>query len=112
MFLGLLHTPSDMDMSSSAGMSDCPFTAHDNVICGMSFTNHISVWKTTFLSVLPTLTLLLIAAGTAILIVFFNPRLKYSTLRSFIYIKEYTYTFTYRPLQDLFSQGILHPKLF
>ena len=108
--------PASMDMSGGVGMSDCPFMSHDEVLCSMSFTDHISAWKTAFLAVSPTLTLLLLTVGAVALVasvapnLLFKPRYAIPILHR--YIQERTYTFSYRPLQELFSQGILHPKLF
>jgi hypothetical protein len=114
MFGGLFHMSSNMDMGM--GMSDCPFMSSEEVLCSMSFGDHISAWKSTFLSVIPTLTLLMFAVGVAAFIASVAPNLLLKRryvepiLRN--YIQERTYTFSYRPLQELFSNGILHPKLF
>ena len=105
---------SSMDMH--AGMSDCPFMSHEEVICPMNLTDHIAVWKSVFSSVAPTLTLLLAIAGTAVLVASIAPNL----IRRFTqsppllvrWIKEKIYTFYHRPLQELFSNGILNPKLY
>ena len=113
MFVSLFHM-SSMDMH--AGMSDCPFMSHEEVICPMNLTDHIAVWKSVFSSVAPTLTLLFAIAGTAVLLASVAPNL----LRRFvhsppliaIWIREKIYTFYYRPLQELFSKGILNPKLY
>ena len=116
MFMGLFHVSSTMDMSGGMGMSDCPFMSHDEVLCSMSFTDHLSAWKTAFLAVSPTLTLLILAAGAVALVASVAPNLLFKQnhaipiLRK--HIQERVYTFSYRPLQELFSAGILHPKLF
>ncbi|MDC1205654.1 hypothetical protein N8083_02290 [Candidatus Pacebacteria bacterium] len=116
MFFSLFHVSSGMEMSGTMGMSDCPFMSHEEVLCSMNFTDHISAWKTAFLSITPTLTILLLAAGTIALIasiapnLLLKPRYAIPILRK--HIQERTYTFSYRPLQELFSNGILHPKLF
>jgi hypothetical protein len=112
MFGGLLHMSSSMDM----GMSDCPFMSSGEVLCSMNPTEHISAWKSAFYSVIPTLTLLVLAAGVAALVASVAPNLLLKRryvepiLRS--YLQERIYTFFYRPLQELFASGILHPKLF
>ena len=113
MFVSLFHM-SNMDMK--AGMSDCPYMAHEQVICPMNLTDHIGAWKSAFLSTAPTLTLLIAAAGMAVLLASVAPNL----LRRKLHVSQplsrwlraRIYTFSYRPLQELFSSGILHPKLY
>ena len=116
MFVSLFHVPASMDMSGGMGMSDCPFMSHDEVLCSMSYTDHLSAWKTAFLAISPTLTLLLLAVGAVALVASVAPNLlfkpRYSIPILHRYIQERIYTFSYRPLQELFSAGILHPKLF
>lgn len=113
MFVSLFHM-SSMDMH--AGMTNCPFMAHEEVICPMNLIDHIGAWKSVFLSIAPALTLLFAITGVAVLIGTVAPNL----LRRIIYsppplarcIREKIYTFTYRPLQEMYSNGILNPKLF
>ena len=113
MFVSLFHM-SQMDMHG--GMSDCPFMAHEEVICPMNLTDHIAAWKSAFLAVAPTLTLLFAVAGVALFIAnfapdFFTPKRKPIPILH-RQLRERTYSFACRPLQDLFSNGILHPKVF
>jgi len=113
MFVSLFHM-SHMDMQ--AGMSDCPFMSHAEVMCPMKLLDHVSAWKTAFLSVVPELTLLLVAIGFGVLLASVAPNL----LRRIVYVStqvsqqilQRIYTFVYRPLQELFSRGILNPKLY
>lgn len=114
MFFSLFHVSSGMEMSG--GMSDCPFMSHDEVLCSMTLTDHLSAWKTAFLSISPTLTMLMLTVGAVALVVSVAPNLLFKR-RHFIpipnrLVRERTYSFSYRPLQELFSNGILHPKLF
>jgi len=100
----------------SGGMTDCPFMSHEEVVCPMNLVDHIGVWKSVFLSVLPNITLFLLIAGVATFIVSVAPNLlqkiQYTSLPLSIYLQSKTPTFLYRPLQEMFSNGILHPKLF
>jgi hypothetical protein len=107
MFGGFLHMSSGMDMS--LGMADCPFASNKETICPMSAADHITEWKEIFLSVLPNLTLLLLLA--AIIPNLLSKRM-FANFKLREYKKEFANAFTYRPLQELFSSGILHPKLF
>jgi len=114
MFGGLFHMSAGMDMSD--GMTACPFASGQETICPMGVTDHIGAWKSAFLSVVPTLTLLLLATGVVAFVLSVAPNLLLK--RRFVepilhnYIQERSYTFSARPYQELFSSGILHPKLF
>ena len=114
MFGGLFHM--SMGMNMTGAVSGCPFTEQGEVVCSMNATDHIESWKAAFLAVIPTLTLLLTALVAAV--IFFTtplPAFRWQKHISFTQIKplyEQVYTFTYRPLQELFARGILHPKLF
>jgi len=112
MFGGLFHMSSSLDI----GMSDCPFMASGEVLCSMNSTDHISAWKSAFLSVVPTLIFLIFAVGVVALLVSVAPNLllkrRYTEPILRHYIQERTYTFFSRPFQELFSAGILHPKLY
>ncbi len=105
-----------MDMGMAGGMSDCPFMSHDEVLCPMSLIDHIAAWQSAFLAVAPTIILLLIGAGAVALVVSLAPHLiapRYKPIPILPrMLRERTYSFSYRPLQELFSNGILHPKLF
>jgi len=112
MFMSLFHMSVGMDMST--GMVDCPFASSQETLCTMTMTDHVEMWKSVFLSIAPAFALLLTGAVMLIVFVFSNRVLKRQYIRSIQsnYIREKNYTFSYRPLQELFSNGILHPKLF
>jgi hypothetical protein len=114
MFVSLFHMSMGMDMSG--GMTDCPFMAHEEVICPMNLADHIGAWKSVFLSVVPSLTLLLVVAGMTVFVASVAPNLlrkiEYASPPLQRWLEVRTYTFSYRPLQELFSNGILHPKIF
>lgn len=111
MFLSLFQMSSAMDMSQ--GMSDCPFMSHSEVICSMDVTDHIGAWQSVFASVLPTTFTLIVLLFVAISTfpAFFLKKYKPSP-PLYKQIRERIYTYFHRPLQELFSNGILHPKLF
>jgi hypothetical protein len=113
LFFSLYHLASGMDMVG--GMSDCPFMSHEEVICPMSLIDHIGAWKSAFLAVVPTV-MLLAAAGALAIVLSIAPNLFVPRYKPIPLLRrqlgERTYTFSYRPLQELFSNGILHPKLF
>ena len=105
-----------MGMDMSGGMTDCPFMESGEVICPMNLADHFSAWKAAFVSVTPTIVTLMLVAGavalTASTIPFlFTSRRKPIPVRLNA-LRMRTYSFSYRPLQELFSNGVLHPKLF
>lgn len=113
MFVGLFHM-SHMDMHT--GMPDCPFMAHEEVLCPMNLMDHVGAWKSTFLSIMPSLILLLAATGGVLLAAIQAPnllrRVHYTSPPLARSIREKVYSFYYRALQELFSKGILKPKLY
>lgn len=112
--LSLFHMPAGMEMTGS--MSGCPFMGHEETLCSMSVVDHIGAWKSAFLATIPGLTLLLSALAAAVVIFTVAPNLllkqRYRVPIIPKEIVERVYTFSHRPLQELFSRGILHPKLF
>ena len=113
-FLSLLHMSTGMDVHG--GMADCPFMTHQDVICPMDLADHLGAWKSIFTVVVPTVLLLIGLAGTVAITTTVLPHLFARDRKpipiSFRYLRERTYTFSSRPFQELFSSGILHPKLF
>lgn len=114
LFLSLFHMPVGMDMSEK--MSGCPFMSHEEVLCSMSTLDHLAAWKSAFSAVTPSFTLFFFTLVAAVTILAIAPNLLHrQRYRQYIFSKEFLdriYTFSYRPLQELFSRGILHPKLF
>lgn len=115
MFVSLFNMSGALEMSH--GMSDCPSMADQEVICAMNLGEHIGAWKAVFFSLIPPAFVLLLSLGVSVLIIVRAPHLLKSRLLFKIPIhwsqlQCKTYTYTIRPLQELFSNGILHPKLF
>lgn len=112
--LSLFAMPPAMDMSMVGG--GCPFMSGENTLCTMSSTDHIDAWKSAFLSISTSLMYILITIVMLVLIVSIAPNVflkPLNVLSVFLtHICERLYTFSYRALQELFSQGILNPKLF
>lgn len=114
MFVSLFHM-SHMDMHG--GMVDCPFMHHQETICPMNLADHLGAWKGVFLAIAPSVLLLLVGSAFVIGIASVAPNLLQRTLFHPIPIPmrvltERTYSYVHRPLQELFANGILHPKLF
>lgn len=114
MFASLFHMSTGMNMAG--GMTDCPFMESGEVICPMNLADHISAWKAAFVSAAPTIVTIMLVAGAVAFIAsatpfLFTPRRKPIPVRLNA-LRTRTYSFSYRPLQELFSNGVLHPKLF
>lgn len=114
MLVSLFHM--DSAVKTGGSMSNCPFMAHEEVICPMDLANHISIWKTVFMATIPPLEFLLVIVTVIAFIANFPSHLLVPRgipiLFFFRQLQERIYTYTYRPLQDFFSNGILNPKLF
>jgi len=114
MFGGLFHMTMGMDMTGN--MTGCPFMTHEQTLCSMSVLDHIGSWQSVFSAVVPSLTLLLSVLVTAVFVLSVAPNLllkqRFRELPLSRELLHRTYSFSYRPLQELFSNGILHPKLF
>ncbi|MCB9815817.1 hypothetical protein H6786_00340 [Candidatus Nomurabacteria bacterium] len=115
LFLSLFQMPMGMDMTT--GASGCPFMSHgEEVLCSMNTLEHLSAWQSAFTAIVPTFGLLTLTVVSILLLASVAPNLlstpRFSEPSSPRYLREQIYTFSYRPLQELFSSGILHPKLF
>ena len=114
LFFSLFHMPAGMDMSGK--MSGCPFMSHEEVLCSMSTLDHLSAWQSAFTAIAPSFTLLLLTLTEVVITLTVAPNLllrqRYRPQSFSREIRNRIYTFSYRPLQELFSSGILHPKLF
>ena len=114
LFASLFHMSTGMGMEGKMG--DCPFMEIGEVICPMDFADHIGAWKAAFASIVPNIFILILAVGAVLLLnvsvpVLFGNKGKPIPVRLHIPPPQ-TYSYIYRPLQELFSKGILHPKLF
>ena len=114
MFGGLFHMAG---MEMSGGMTDCPYMSQQETICAMSVSEHLGAWQSTFTSIAPTLFTILGLLFVAVVVGQIAPNLlqkvglalkRISSIRS----GSRDFNFVARPLQELFSSGILHPKLF
>ncbi len=100
-----------------SGMSDCPSMTSQEVLCSLNLNEHIGAWKSIFTNLIPTAFTLLLSLGVAALIVSIAPhllarRILHPAPFYWRQLQHKTYAYAVRPLQELFSDGILHPKLF
>lgn len=115
MFASSFHVSGTMD--TSHGMTDCPFMSHEEIICPMNLIDHIGAWKSFFFTFIPTTITLLIALTAAVLIGTGAPHFLQKCIPLFVLIRwqqrlrQNIYTYIVRPFQELFSNGILNPKV-
>lgn len=99
-----------------AGSGDCPFKTHQETVCNMNTGDHLSAWKSAFAATVPFLALLLLkTVGFAAALIGIPYGMIYARYRLCLLsrdVRERIYSFSYRPYQELFARGILHPKLF
>jgi ABC-type phosphate transport system permease subunit len=118
MFVSLFQMSFSMNMlHGMSGMNDCPFMADTEVLCAMNFNEHAGAWKSLFFTLIPTAFTLLLSLGVVVFVTSAPPHLLRKRLLHLILIhchplKRTIYTYMIRPYQELFSSGILHPKLF
>ncbi|OGG59789.1 hypothetical protein A2765_04345 [Candidatus Kaiserbacteria bacterium RIFCSPHIGHO2_01_FULL_56_24] len=116
-FFGLSHVSMAMGEDGNMAMSNCLLMSGQAVVCNMNPLEHIAAWQSMFTS-LPqqdnTAVMLLLLA--ALVIAFLWTRLHWPSIddarisaRSVVR-REYIPLAT--PLQELFSNGILNPKIF
>lgn len=112
LFLSLFHMSADVT-SHSPG---CPMMMKGGVICQMDFNEHMSTWSELTLAV-PMLLLLLFLvplakAFTVASSILFNQSALVWGFLAFNFYQKQVPSYTVRGFQELFSSGILHPKLY
>jgi hypothetical protein len=118
-FVSFLGLSLGMTMKSDGVIKpDCPFMSNTASVCKMSPLEHIAMWQSVFTTlplkekILLTFGLLAFALALFLLVRFFQRLLKYQNL---FYLERYRYLqkiFIPHSLQELYSSGILNPKIF
>ncbi len=97
-------------------MIDCPFMSHEEVVCPMTVLDHLAVIRSVFSNLLPGIVVGMFALSLFLLPAFLTlgriPLLLFHTLTLFWWRRHIVYRFSYRILQELFAQGILHTKRY
>lgn len=99
--------------SQDGAMASCPFS-HGSAICAMNALEHIAEWKALFAG-LPQksaslLAILIFAFAAAV----FPPRRESPADKSLIAFRRFFLIFrpVFNYLREIFSRGILHPKIY
>ncbi|MBA3733362.1 hypothetical protein H0W91_03230 [Patescibacteria group bacterium] len=116
-FLGMSHFTINMEIGSKMSMVDCPCCAVGTSICTMTPVQHISMWQSLFTNIpSQNTTLILLLLASTIAFLFFWTKQLYSPPKNILRNSQYSSYQKYIPnahnFQELFSQGILNPKLF
>lgn len=109
----------DMAMNSDGQMSsNCPFMPGMTSLCQMNPLEHIAAWQSMF-STIPNqqdvLTILLLFLASLAFSLFLIHKATYPPIISDLrarFVHNWTRTSVTNPLQELFSSGILNPKIF
>lgn len=116
--MGLPHFGMSMSMDEHGNMTmtDC-YMPGMTAMCNMSAIEHIASWQSAFASIVQeygsTLLLLLLFAVIAIAIVWVRQQYPPpKNLNVYRYRVRQEHRLPPAPLQELFSSGILHPKIF
>lgn len=115
---GLLSHMSEMRSDNQMTMGGCLFDGQEE-ICNMDFSEHLSVWQSVLTS-LPQnfglLNMLILAIVLVVIIPFLHDPLSRLSerirFRYKLYIKQHPQINLFNFIQEIFSQGILNPKLF
>lgn len=105
-----------METDKQGQMSSCPFTVSSS-ICTMGFSEHLSLWQRMFTATLDNNVGLLVALGLTVLAVSLVLKsLETDRHKEFIAYKFYKHEHQKSPvfnkLTELFSRGILNPKIY
>ncbi len=103
-------------LSDGAVATRCPLAPGSSSVCQMTPLEHIQVWQNMLTGLPPQDTLFLLCALLVVLLTAaFSKNFPLGGYQNFeidaslLYIKNF---FVPRPLKEMFSGGILHPKLF
>ncbi len=115
---GMSHSTMNMGTDGSMTMSNCLFMSGQAVVCDMNTLEHISAWQSMFVTTLhqngsDLLVLILVALALALVWTrLLWPRPSQNLSQAFSIARLQKAGLPLPLLQELFSRGILNPKLF
>ena len=116
-FFGPFHANMAMGEDGNMTMSNCPFMSGQAVVCNMDPLEHIAAWQNMFTSIPQQgglFLILMLLASLALVLLWTHlrrPSIDHThTSTKFLVRRDYMPPAS--PLQELFSNGILNPKLF
>lgn len=105
-----LHLVKNMEHVHSPLMADCPYVSGGSAVCPLSLFNHLDIFKNLSFVVLSNIEIFYLISVFVILFVLIAKSPPY--LRYFLYQKIYKYKDILILYRNLFSRGILNPKVF
>lgn len=117
-FFGMSHSTMNMGSDGSTTMSNCPFMSGQAVVCNMNPLEHIAAWQSMFVTTLQqngSDLLALFLAALALALVWtrlLRPKFLPEPALAFSVIRSRELALPSSLFQELFSNGILNPKLF
>lgn len=112
------HSTMNMGPDGSMTMSNCPFMSGQAVVCNMNPLEHIAAWQSMFVTTLQqngSDLLALFFAALALMLIgarLLRPKLQPETALAFSIIRSREVSLPLPLFQELFSNGILNPKVF
>ena len=113
---GIVFSLKNTHEHAMSGMIDCPFMTHEDTLCPMTAFAHLSILRTYYELLIPSVALLVI---TSLIFYTFIDRhtLLLSLLRARIrhimrIEKRILYTFSYKLYEKLCSRGVMHSKVY
>ena len=114
LFLSLFHISTDMSMTNHT--HGCPMLMEAGAICQMDYNEHLAIWLGVSLATPLLLLILLLLPFVKMVLpvseLWFRQRLLVSISPVFHNHLKQRPNHTVRNLQELFSGGVLHPKLY
>lgn len=116
-FITLFGLNLSMRMDKMGHMSRCPLVNDQSSICSMSFADHMTKWQQLFTADHQLQNLAIFLSLLAMTFVYFIIRRDTQLSESALYIYRYhkqrqIEAKLFNPLQQAFSDGIIHPKLY
>lgn len=110
--VGMFGMGSAMHMDETGAMAGCPFDGFAKV-CSMGLVEHLQAWQN-FFNVFPSKTYFLIGALVFLTLAFLTRGFDWDArlIRKSLYHKERFRLSIFHFLEEAFSQGIVHPKIY
>ncbi len=117
-FFGIAHSSMSMGEDGNMTMSNCPFMSGQAAVCNMNPLEHIAAWQGMFMSIpqqagsnLIVLLLTAIALSFLWIINLWRPSINHTYSSNHFFVRK-DYIPLASQLQELFSSGILNPKIY
>lgn len=105
-----------MEMNEDGNMDGCPFTGK-TMLCKMNILEHLSLWQSMFTVIPKKSVVLLVLISVLTAVILFNRSVLTRLLirkqeSQLLYFLQHSGLYFLNIIQEIFSQGILHPKIY